>query len=85
MHFNKGQTLVLRACSVLLILDCFPVCEVSAHGVGHRHLYNLFSVQGKTVPGWKCLLVKQKYFLGVWLNPGICRGTIPFQDLGGTG
>lgn len=70
---------------MFLILDCFPICEVSAHGVDHSHLYNLFGVQGKTVPDWKCLLVKQKYFLGVWLNPGICRGASPFQDLGGTG
>ena len=50
------------------------------HAGGSQSLYNRFRVQGKTVPDWKCLLVKQKYFLGVWLNPGI-----PFQDLGGTG
>lgn len=70
---------------MFLILDCFPIYEVSVHGVDHSHLYNLFGGQGKTVPDWKCLLVKQKYFLGVWFNTGISGGAIRFQDLGGTG
>lgn len=33
---TKSKSWFERACSVFLKLDCFPICEVSAHGGGSQ-------------------------------------------------